>query len=129
MRVTSFSYLRGSPPEGAFVLDCRHLPNPQRQPELRALTGKDHAVQNFVRECFGFRHVMHLAERAALQGKHVAFGCLGGRHRSVALAELLAEQLRAMGVSVQVEHQDLERAEKPSWPAQLSLGLRTFPRR
>jgi len=125
VRIFSFSFHRGLPQDdtgngGGFVFDGRSLPNPGREDRFKTLTGKDAAVIDYLNQqesvhqflaraislvdasvstyqSRGFKHLM------------VSFGCTGGQHRSVYLAEQLAEHLRAKdGVEVVVRHREQE---------------------
>ncbi|MFA6092488.1 MAG: RNase adapter RapZ [Elusimicrobiota bacterium] len=120
VRVRSFSYRAGMPQDdrghgGGFVFDCRSLPNPGREARLAQLTGKDAAVAGFLAAAPEVRafldHAFALVETAAADYRKrnftdlsVAFGCTGGRHRSVYCAERLAERLRGLGVAVELAH-------------------------
>ena len=120
--VVSFSYKLGVPRAADLVIDARFLKNPYYDPELRPLTGKDARVAAHVRsdpdyEAFYGRlkeMLLPLVPRYAGEGKSyltLAFGCTGGRHRSVALAEAVAQELQSQGYSVTLAHRDLERAK------------------
>jgi aminoglycoside/choline kinase family phosphotransferase len=128
VRIFSFSFHRQMPADetghgGGFVFDARSLPNPGREDRFKQLTGKDEPVidylnrQESVHQYFasvlslvgasvdmyrsrGFKHLM------------VSFGCTGGQHRSVYLAEHLAKHLRGQGVDVAVRHMELEKMGK-----------------
>ena len=117
--VQSFSYKRGVPRTVDVLFDCRFLNNPYWQAELRALDGRDPRVQDHVRsdpryEAF-FDRVLDLT-RFLLpayreEGKahlSVAFGCTGGQHRSVTLAETLAKALAEDGQQVSIRHRELQ---------------------
>ncbi len=119
-RVVSFSYRHGLPPDVDMVLDCRFLPNPHWEEDLRSLDGTSPKVQAFVSgkpSAQGFlRQLDDLCELLLpafeAEGKSyltLAFGCTGGRHRSVFLAEYAASVLRRMGFDPQVHHRDLRR--------------------
>jgi aminoglycoside/choline kinase family phosphotransferase len=136
VRIESFSYQRGYPPDstghgGGFVFDCRALPNPGREPGFLNLTGRDPAVIAWLEqhdepgqflaqvrslleptlEAYQKHHFTHLS---------VAFGCTGGQHRSVYCAESLAQTLRAhSGVTVEVHHREAVR-----WPARTGPAAR-----
>ena len=121
--VMSFSYRRGLPREADLVFDARFLKNPHYEPKLRPLTGRDPAVAAFVATDPDYRPFVDrlqeligpLLPRFDAEGKSyltIAVGCTGGRHRSVALAEELAEWLRSAGRSVTLSHRDAEGAEK-----------------
>ena len=104
----SFAYRHGVPAEADFVFDARVLPNPHWDPELRPLTGKDARVRDYldaqpevdlyVSQVAGFLDTwlprLRNETRAYVT---VAFGCSGGKHRSVYLAERLAGHARAQG--------------------------------
>jgi len=118
--VMSFGYKYGLPVDADIVVDCRLLPNPHWVPELRPLTGLEPAVRDYVFAQEGAREfvdayadLLHRYEEGyAREGKHyttLAVGCTGGKHRSVAIAEELAERLRRDGVDVSVVHRDLGR--------------------
>ena len=111
--VESFSYEHGSPPNAALTFDCRRMRNPHVIATLKPLTGKDEAVRAFVKtdpQCKpmidGVVHSVLLARDFGIAVR-VAFGCYGGRHRSVAMAELSAKALRDAGCDVDVRHSAL----------------------
>lgn len=117
--ILSFGHKYGMP-EANVVFDARCLENPYWVPELRPLSGLDAPVCEFV---FAHPESRELLERAAaflrcqlrLSERHgaaeltVAVGCTGGRHRSVAVAEALAGELRQEGCAVLVQHRDILR--------------------
>jgi UPF0042 nucleotide-binding protein len=119
----SFAYRDGIPLDADWVLDCRMLPNPHYDPQLRPLTGRDSlvmealardpAVQRWL-EDFRTLLVRWLPEilRENRSYVTVAIGCTGGRHRSVYLAERLAESFRAQW-SVLIRHRGLARESAP----------------
>ena len=100
--ILSFGHKYGMP-EADVVFDARCLENPYWVPELRPLSGLDAPVCEFV---FAHPESRELLERAELT---VAVGCTGGRHRSVAVAEALAGELRQEGCAVLVQHRDILR--------------------
>jgi len=129
VRIFSFSFHQGLPKDdsgngGGFIFDGRSLPNPGREERFKTLTGKDapvidylnqqESVHQFLASVYslvdsslgsyqqrGFKHLM------------VSFGCTGGQHRSVFLAEQLAKRLRARtGLEVVVRHLELEKLGK-----------------
>jgi UPF0042 nucleotide-binding protein len=118
----SFGFKFGVPTEADMVLDARFLPNPHWVPELRPLTGLDQEVSEFVvarPESYGFIErvaalVLYLVPFYLAEQKTqlvVAIGCTGGRHRSVALAEVLAASLdKDAQVRTRVRHRDVERS-------------------
>jgi aminoglycoside/choline kinase family phosphotransferase len=126
VRVFSFSYHQGLPVDdsgngGGFVFDCRSLPNPGREEQYKALTGKDSSVVDYlvqhdaVHQFFANASAMVDASVGAYQARGfrnlmVSFGCTGGQHRSVYMAELMAKHLRGRGgVEVVLRHVNLER--------------------
>ena len=118
LTITSFGFARGMPPLADLVFDMRFLDNPHWIPYLRELTGLDAPVGEHIRrdEAFApfFERVedllLLLLPRYAEQGKsyvNIAFGCTGGRHRSVYTAEAMAQALREAGFSPTVRHRNL----------------------
>jgi UPF0042 nucleotide-binding protein len=116
----SFSYKRGMPRGVDMVFDCRFLRNPHWEPELRALDGRDKAVANYVEADVRYEEffnkvrdlVTMLLPAFTEEGKShltIAFGCTGGQHRSVAIAEKLANALAASGWQVSTRHREIER--------------------
>jgi len=116
----SFAYRRGVPPDADFVFDARVLPNPHWNPELRPLSGRDALVREYLEaqadvvayagqvEQFLDAWLPRLRSETRSYVT-VAFGCTGGRHRSVYLAERLAEHCRARGwAEVAVHHRELD---------------------
>ena len=125
VRVFSFSFHRGLPQDasgngGGFVFDGRSLPNPGREERFKTLTGKDAAVIDYLNQQESVHQFLANAislvdaSVSTYQGrgfKHlmVSFGCTGGQHRSVYLAEQLAKHLHARGgVEVVVHHREQE---------------------
>lgn len=102
--VMSFGYKEGPPPVANLVLDVRFLKNPFWVEELRPLTGRDQAVQEYVlqqemAESF-LKSLMHMLddllpklEAMNISGFSIAFGCTGGQHRSATMVEVLASEL------------------------------------
>jgi RNase adapter protein RapZ len=116
--VTSFAYRRGIPREADLIFDVRFLDNPYYVDELRTLSGRDPAVAAHIQRDADFApfferlwRLLHpLLPRYEMRGKTyltIAFGCTGGRHRSVYVAERLALRLRGVGWRVEVAHRDL----------------------
>lgn len=117
---TSFGFKNGVPTDADLVFDVRFLPNPHFVPEFRELTGKHpkvaHYVQSFpqtgefltkVSDLLGF-----LLPHFIKEGKSyltVAFGCTGGQHRSVFIAEEMARMLETSGYRVKTVHRDMPR--------------------
>ena len=118
--IESFGYKHGLPMDADIVMDVRFLPNPHWDDALRPLTGHDPAVRDFVLEraqasdfLDRFGELMQaLLPSYEAEGKSyltIAFGCTGGRHRSVAVAEELARRLRDQGFAVHTGHRDIGR--------------------
>ncbi len=116
----SFGFKNGVPLDADMVFDVRFLPNPHFVPEFRNKTGKDPQVAAYVR---GFPQSMEFLERVTdlmlyllphyvEEGKSyltVAFGCTGGQHRSVMMAEEMAQRLKEAGYHVKALHRDMPR--------------------
>ena len=120
--VNSFSYKRGLPRGMDMVFDCRFLRNPYWNPALRTLDGRDVDVADYIfqdpRANPFFEKLRELTEMLLPayreEGKAhfaIGFGCTGGQHRSVALAEILAKALADGGWQVSIRHRELERRE------------------
>lgn len=118
--IESFGYKYGIPADSDIVLDVRFLPNPYFVEGLRNKSGLDEEIIQYVMkydEAKSFtekleellKFLIPLFEREGKAYLTVAIGCTGGRHRSVVVAEKLAEMMRKNGYSVSVEHRDLER--------------------
>jgi UPF0042 nucleotide-binding protein len=118
--VMSFAYRFGIPPDADLVFDVRFLPNPHFVEGLRRHSGRERKVARYVlsfREARGFlRRVEDLLEflipRYLEEGKSyltIAFGCTGGRHRSVVIGEAVARALERRGYRPKVIHRDIER--------------------
>ena len=118
--VESFSYKRGLPRGVDIVQDVRFLANPHWEPALRDLDGRDPAVADYVtadpRFADYFRRITELTVSLLPAYKEegktyltLAFGCTGGQHRSVAVAEMTAKALANEGWQVSTRHRELER--------------------
>lgn len=118
VNILSFSYRRGLPSAADFIFDMRFLANPHWQQELRAKTGLDKDVGDFVREDEEFETFMEGVCKlvsASLPRLHedgrgqitLAFGCTGGRHRSVASANWFAQWAAQQNITAQLQHRDL----------------------
>jgi UPF0042 nucleotide-binding protein len=116
--VSSFGFARGTPPLADLVFDVRFLENPHWVDELRPLTGQDEAVAAYIRGDPAWRQafdrirdlLLVLLPRFAAHGKpyvNIAFGCTGGRHRSVFMAEEIAKALREEGIAPTLLHRNL----------------------
>lgn len=115
--ISSFGFKRGVPQNADFVFDMRYTPNPFYEKELRSLSGKDRMVREFVfsdervvKQLEQIEGMMELLIPAFVrEGKRrimIAFGCTGGRHRSVAMAEELYVRLKDKYPAI-IEHRDL----------------------
>jgi UPF0042 nucleotide-binding protein len=122
VNVVSFGYRFGTPRSAELLFDVRFLPNPHFEPELRARTGEDTQVAEYVLKhertgalldhlgrLLGF--LLPLYDEEGKAYLTIGVGCTGGRHRSVAIANRLTQDLRALGREVNVTHRD---AEKPT---------------
>jgi aminoglycoside/choline kinase family phosphotransferase len=129
VRIFSFSFHQGLPKDesgngGGFVFDGRSLPNPGREERFKTLTGKDAPVIDYLNQQETVHQflasVLSLVDSSIANYQHrgfknlmVSFGCTGGQHRSVFLAEQLARRLRARnGLEVVVRHLELEKLGK-----------------
>jgi aminoglycoside/choline kinase family phosphotransferase len=129
VRIFSFSFHREMPTDpsghgGGFVFDARGLPNPGREERLRSLTGKDAPVIDYLNQQESVHQFLANVEslvdtsvntyqRRGFKNLMVSFGCTGGQHRSVYLAEQLAKHLRgSAGVEVAVRHVEVEKMDK-----------------
>lgn len=118
LAILSFAYPRGVPADANLVLDMRFLRNPHWQEELRHRDGRDAEVGAYIAGDEAYADALGRIEElllailpryaAAGMGRFsVAFGCTGGRHRSVHVAERIAARLRAAGFSPNLAHRDL----------------------
>ncbi|CAM4089358.1 RNase adapter RapZ [Novosphingobium lubricantis] len=118
LTISSFGFSRGMPPLADLVFDMRFLANPHWVDALRPQTGRDAPVGDYIRQDPAFAEafdrirdlLLLLLPRYQAQGKayvHVAFGCTGGRHRSVFMAEQIACALRDAGFSPTLLHRNL----------------------
>jgi aminoglycoside/choline kinase family phosphotransferase len=129
LRIFSFSFHQGAPKDetghgGGFVFDGRSLPNPGREERFKPLTGKDTPVIEYLNQQESVHQflasVMSLVDASVASYRErgfknlmISFGCTGGQHRSVYLAEQLAKHFRARnGVEVAVRHLHLEKMGK-----------------
>jgi len=113
----SFGFREGVPEDADLVFDVRFLPNPHFVPEFRPLTGRDHRVAKYIRSFPQSREfisrisalLIYLIPHYIHEGKSyltIAFGCTGGQHRSVMIAEEVGKRLRKAGYRVKVVHRD-----------------------
>ena len=129
VRIFSFSFHRNPPQDdsghgGGFVFDCRGLPNPGREERFKPLTGKDAPVIEYLNQQETVHEFLANAmplvdstvnnyQQRGFKNLMVSFGCTGGQHRSVYLAEQVAKHLRGRnGVDVVIRHLELEQLGK-----------------
>ncbi len=116
--VLSFGFKFGLPPEADLVVDVRFLPNPYFVPELKALSGEDRRVRDYVLDHpetkqFINKYISlldYLIPRYEKEGKAyltIAVGCTGGRHRSVAIAKYLFDHLKRQNRQIDLAHRDI----------------------
>jgi len=116
----SFGFKNGVPLDADMVFDVRFLPNPHFVPEFRKLTGLDPKVAAYVRKFPQTKEflsrvtdlMLYLLPHYVEEGKSyltVAFGCTGGQHRSVMMAEEIAKELKRAGYQVKALHRDMPR--------------------
>jgi len=118
--VTSFGYRHGIPPDSDLVFDVRFLPNPNYKPEFRKLTGRNPQVARYIKR---FPQTAEFIDRISElliyllphyieEGKSyltISFGCTGGHHRSVAIADEIRRRLTRAGYRVKATHRDLNK--------------------
>jgi len=116
--VTSFGYRHGVPPDSDLVFDVRFLPNPNYIPKFKKLTGRHPSVASYIRS---FPQTVEFIDRISdlliylmphyiREGKSyltIAFGCTGGHHRSVMIADAIRKRLAQGGFKVKVNHRDM----------------------
>ncbi|WP_052245187.1 RNase adapter RapZ [Halocynthiibacter namhaensis] len=128
--VHSFSYKRGAPRGIDMIFDCRFLRNPYWEPSLRAMDGRDREVAEYVaqdtRFDLFFDKVADLSQMLLPayidEGKahlSIGFGCTGGQHRSVTVAQKLAATLTQSGWAVSLRHRELERKAMGASPSEV----------
>ena len=119
--VQSFSYKRGAPRGLDIMFDCRFLRNPHWDKDLRIKTGLNEEVQAYIAEDENFApfcsKILGLADLVVpahkVEGRShlsIGFGCTGGKHRSVTMAENVCRELHLRGWHVTIRHQELERS-------------------
>lgn len=124
MKVTlvSFGFKYGTPDDVNYVWDVRFLPNPYWEDELRSKTGLDSDVSDYVvgsSEGHNFLKLLkpmlyYLIQQNKATDKEelvLAVGCTGGRHRSVAVIEVVSDLLQILNVDLKVEHRDIDKEE------------------
>jgi UPF0042 nucleotide-binding protein len=118
--VTSFGYRYGIPPDSDLVFDVRFLPNPNYIPRFKKLSGRHPSVARYIRSFAQTREfieritelLIYLLPHYIREGKSyltIAFGCTGGRHRSVMIAAEIHKRLLRAGYRVKVTHRDIEK--------------------
>ncbi|MGX7446136.1 RNase adapter RapZ [Dolosigranulum pigrum] len=123
IELVSFGFKHGLPIDADIAMDVRFLPNPYYIPELREKTGVDQEVYDYVMqqaetEEFFNRFMALLAvnlpgyKREGKSNVNIAIGCTGGHHRSVALVERAAQQLRSDGYNVNISHRDKDKTKE-----------------
>jgi RNase adaptor protein for sRNA GlmZ degradation len=135
VRIVSFSFHRGLPKDesgngGGFVFDGRSLPNPGREERFKVLTGRDAPVIEYLHQQESVHQflasVMSLVDASVrnyqsrgFKNLMVSFGCTGGQHRSVYLAEQVAKRLQGRnGIEVVLQHRELERMKAENTAAE-----------
>ncbi|MGA7235487.1 MAG: RNase adapter RapZ [Bryobacteraceae bacterium] len=117
--VTSFGFRNGVPPDSDLVFDVRFLPNPNYIPRFKNLTGRNPAVAKYIRsfpQTVEFvkkisELLIYLLPHYVREGKSyltIAFGCTGGRHRSVMMADQIRNNLQQAGYNAKVTHRDIK---------------------
>ena len=120
VQVTSFGYRYGVPPDSDLVFDVRFLPNPNYIPAFKNLTGRNPSVARYIRS---FPQTVEFVDRISnlliyllphyiREGKSyltIAFGCTGGRHRSVMMADEIRKRLARAGFKVKASHRDMQK--------------------
>ena len=119
--VVSFGFRHGIPTDADLVFDVRFLPNPHFVPKLRPFSGKDPRVARYIRSFSQTKVFLkkieglltYLIPHYIAEGKSyltIAFGCTGGRHRSVMMAEVIRRALAKKGYTVKVVHRDVDKS-------------------
>lgn len=119
-RIVSFGFKHGVPKDVDLLLDCRFLPNPHWEENLREMTGEDTQVREFLlQKQISIQFLTHLESMLQLimpayqdEGKSylsLAIGCTGGKHRSVVIADELEGVLNSLGFGASVSHRDIEK--------------------
>ena len=117
--VSSFGFKNGLPRDCDYLFDMRFLPNPNYVPELNPLSGRDDEVQNYLskipekqefmeRLISLMEFILKNYEKSGKKQLHVAIGCTGGRHRSVAIAEQLSKIISDIGFRTAINHRDID---------------------
>ena len=120
VNIFSFGFKHGPPRDADLVMDVRFLPNPYFEPELKAFSGEDASVREFI-----FKNVettrfiekylnlldylVPLYEKEGKAYLTIAFGCTGGRHRSVAISRAVYDHMKKFGLPIEIKHRDIGR--------------------
>lgn len=119
--LTSFGYRHGVPPDSDLVFDVRFLPNPNYIPKFKKLTGRHPGVARYIRSFPQTREfveriselLIYLIPHYIREGKSyltIAFGCTGGHHRSVMIADEIRKNLAQNGFHTKISHRDMQKA-------------------
>ena len=119
--VSSFGFKYGIPQDSDYMFDVRFIPNPNYVENLRHFSGKDKPIQDYLNEFECMRtfiskavdflsYVDSMYKNTGKKQLHIAVGCTGGRHRSVAVAETIAAMLKNPSISMVIEHRDIDKA-------------------
>jgi len=120
INIFSFGFKHGPPRDADLVMDVRFLPNPYFEPELKAFSGEDPSVREFIFEnpvtsqfmdkyLNLLDYLVPLYEKEGKSYLTIAFGCTGGRHRSVAIARAVYDYLQKYGHPIGINHRDIGR--------------------
>lgn len=120
--IKSFGFKYGIPQDADYIFDVRFLPNPHWEPKLRPLTGLDQPIIDFLRQYDVVREFIYstcnyietwlpLLEQNNRSYLTICIGCTGGKHRSVYIAQQLAEYFKAKGKNIKIQHNSLIRQE------------------
>jgi len=120
IEVTSFGYRHGVPPDSDLVFDVRFLPNPNYIPEFKRKTGRHPGVVRYIRSFPQTQEfidrisdlLVYLIPHYIQEGKSyltISFGCTGGHHRSVMIADAIRKRLSEVGYKVKETHRDIAR--------------------
>lgn len=123
INISSFGFKYGIPSEADVVFDVRFLPNPYYVSSLKRLTGNSRRVKEYIfrsKLAGQFVDSVHILLRSMIEGYknegkyhlNIAFGCTGGHHRSVAIANAVAEEFKKDGMRVRVKHRDMDLQNK-----------------
>ena len=118
LNLFSFGFKHGIPLEADMVLDVRFIPNPYYVPSLKKLTGNSKKIQDYVLKFPETQSFIETVEKMLKEmipcyireGKYhlnLAFGCTGGQHRSVTMANVFAEKFKEQGIRITIDHRDL----------------------